>query len=119
MRSTTAQTGTVNRAPATNIAPKRRTMAVRSAAGPTMKPGVSASETTGSRPASHRPRNAAALSAASPSIAPPRCRGLLASSPTACPPMRASAVTTPMPNPARSSSTLPESHRALMTGRTS
>ncbi len=53
MRSTTAQTGTVSRAPATNIAPKRRTVAVRSAAGPTMKPGVSTSETTGSRCASH------------------------------------------------------------------
>ncbi len=119
MRSTTAQTGTVSRAPATNIAPKRRTIAVRSAAGPTMNPGVSTSETTGSRCASHSPRNAVALSAASPSIAPPSCSGLLASSPTACPPMRARAVSTPVPNPARSSSTLPVSHRVSMTGRTS
>ena len=119
MRSTTAQTGTVSRAPATNIAPKRRTMAVRSASGPTMNPGVSTSETTGSRCASHSRRNAVALSAASPSIAPPRCRGLFTSSPTACPPRRASAVTTPTPNPARSSSTLPVSHSASMTGRTS
>ena len=34
LRSTTAQTGTVSRAPATNIAPNRRMVAVRSAAGP-------------------------------------------------------------------------------------
>ncbi len=40
------QSGTVRRAPAMNIAPKRRTVAVFSASGPTMNPGVSQSDTT-------------------------------------------------------------------------
>ena len=43
-----------------------------------MKPGVSTSETIGSPCASHSCMKRAALSAASASIAPPRCGGLLA-----------------------------------------
>ena len=45
--------GTVRLAPATNMRAKWRTVAVRSAAGPTMKPGVSHRNSTGSSKASH------------------------------------------------------------------
>ena len=47
----------------------------------------------------------AALSAPSQSIAPPRCAGLLAMTPSGRPSTRISAVTMPMPNSRRSSST--------------
>ena len=48
-------------------------------------------------------RKVVALSAASASIAPPRCRGLLARTPAGRPPSRASAVRMPIPDCARSS----------------
>ena len=48
MRSTIVPTGTVTFAPARNMRAKWRTVAVRSAAGPTMKPGVSQRSSTGS-----------------------------------------------------------------------
>ena len=60
---------------------KWRTVAVRSAAGPTMKPGVSHRNSTGSSNASHSCRKRAALSAPSASIAPPRWVGSLATTP--------------------------------------
>ena len=97
MRSTTVHSGERSLAPATNIAPNRRTVAVRSASGPTMKPGVSHSETTGSPYASQMPRNRVALSAASASIAPPRWVGSLASTATGWPSSRANAVRMPTP----------------------
>ena len=49
--------------------------------------------------------NRAALSAASASMAPPRCDGLLAMTPSGRPSIRTSAVTMPTPNDRRSSST--------------
>ena len=53
--------GTVSRAPSTNIRPNRRTAASFSASGPTMNPGVSHSEITGSRNDSHRAEEVAGL----------------------------------------------------------
>ena len=58
-----------------------RTSAVFSASGPTMKPGVSHSDRIGMSKASQSCMKRAALSAASASIAPPRCIGLLAMTP--------------------------------------
>jgi hypothetical protein len=92
-------TGTLRFAPVTNIRLKWRTVAVFSASGPTMKPGVSHSDRTGSAYASHSCRKRAALSAASASMAPPRWAGLLASSPNGRPSTRISAVTIPGPTP--------------------
>ena len=74
---------------------KWRTVAVRSAAGPTMKPGVSHRNSTGRPKASHSCRKRAALSAPSASIAPPRWVGSLATTPSGRPSRRASAVTMP------------------------
>ncbi len=64
-----------------------------------MKPGVSISETIGSACASQSCMKRAALSAASASMAPPRCAGSLARTPTGRPSTRASAVTMPAPKP--------------------
>lgn len=64
--------GTVSRAPVTNMRPNRRTAASFSDSGPTMNPGVSQSEITGSRNVSQSVRKSLALSAASASMAPPR-----------------------------------------------
>ena len=96
-----------------------RTSAVFSASGPTMKPGVSQSETIGMSKASQSCMKRAALSAASESIAPPRCFGLLAIRPNGRPSMRTSAVTIPTPKAARSSSTEPSSASVPMTARMS
>ena len=65
--------GTVSDAPTTNMRLTWRTSAVSSASGPTMKPGVSHSERTGSPKASHSCRKRAALSALAASMAPARC----------------------------------------------
>src|ERR671927_410061 len=69
----------------TNSREKCRTVAAFSDSGPTMNPGVSHSETTGSRCASHSCRKRAALSAASASMAPPRWVGTLAMTPSGAP----------------------------------
>ena len=119
LRSTIAATGTRSCAPTTNIRLTWRTWPRLSISGPTMKPGVSMSETSGSACASHSCMKRAALSAASASIAPPRCIGLLAIRPTGRPSMRASAVTMPAPKPARSSSAEPGSTSASTTARMS
>ena len=98
--------GTSRLAPVTNMREKCLTVAVFSASGPTMKPGVSHRNSIGSPNASHSCMNRAALSAPSASIAPPRCAGLLAITPSGRPSLgRASAVTMPAPKPRRSSST--------------
>jgi hypothetical protein len=97
----------------------RRTSAVFSASGPTMKPGVSQSDSTGRSCASHNCKKRAALSAASASIAPPRWRGLLAIRPIGRPSIRISAVTIPGPQPARNSSTEPVSASPVITARMS
>src|SRR5229473_6780252 len=73
--------GTVMLAPVTNIRATWRTIAVFSASGPTMKPGVSHSDTIGRSKASQSCMKRAALSPASASIAPTRCFGLLAIKP--------------------------------------
>ena len=72
MRSTIVPVGTWRLAPVTNIRAKWRTVAVRSASGPTMNPGVSHRNRIGSSNASHSCMNRAALSAPWASIAPPR-----------------------------------------------
>jgi hypothetical protein len=61
-------------APITNTRLQWRTSAVFSKSGPTMFPGVSHSDSSGMSKASHSCMKRAALSAASLSIAPPRCR---------------------------------------------
>ena len=75
-------------APVTNMREKWRTVAVFSASGPTMKPGVSHRNSSGSPNASHSCMNRAALSAPSASIAPPRWAGLLAITPSGRPSSR-------------------------------
>ena len=110
-------TGTVRFAPVTNSRAKWRTVAVLSASGPTMNPGVSHRNSTGRSNASHSCRNRAALSAPGASIAPPRCAGSLATMPSGRPSTRASAVTMPAPKPRRSSSH--SSVSASITARTS
>ena len=119
MRSTTQQKGTVSDAPTTNIRDTWRTRAVSSASGPTMNPGVSHSDSTGRPNASHSCRKRAALSALAASMAPARCSGLLAITPTARPSKRASAVTRPGANDGRSSSTDPSSASPVMAACTS
>ncbi len=119
LRRMTMHIGTRRCAPATNNRLKCRTVALSSAAGPTMKPGVSQSETTGRPWASQSCRNLAALSAESASMAPPRWAGLLAMSPRGRPSILTSAVMIPLPNAARSSSTEEVSARAPTTARTS
>ena len=101
--------GTVSEEPTTNMRLTWRTSAVSSASGPTMKPGVSHSESTGSPNASHNCKNRAALSALSASMAPAPCMGLLAMTPIARPSIRANAVTSPGANDGRSSRTDPSS----------
>ena len=105
----TQANGTVNDAPTTNMRLTWRTNAVSSASGPTMKPGVSHNESTGNPKASHNWRKRAALSALSASMAPARCIGLLAMTPTARPSIRTSAVTSPGAKDARNSRTDPSS----------
>ena len=93
--------GAGSRRRAARAAPRRRRAAassgarapVASASGPTMIPGVSTSETTGRPNASQSCRKRAALSAPSLVIAPARCIGLLAMTPSGRPSIRASAVT--------------------------
>src|SRR6266511_4476778 len=77
--------GTVRLAPVTNIRATWRTIAVFSASGPTMKPGVSHSDSSGMSKASQSCMKRAALSPAGASIAPPRCFGLLAIRPNGFP----------------------------------
>ena len=115
----TQANGTVSVAPTTNMRLTWRTSAVSSASGPTMKPGVSHSERTGSPNASHSCRKRAALSALAASIAPARCSGLLAMTPIARPSIRASAVTMPGANDGRSSRTDPSSASSSIARRTS
>jgi hypothetical protein len=71
--------------------------------GPTMNPGVSMSETIGKPCASQSCMNRAALSAASASMAPRGGPGCWRAGHRAAL-IRASAVTTPRPKPARNSS---------------
>ncbi len=108
-RSTTDATGTRNEAAVTNKRPAWRVMPWASTAGPTMKPGVSTSVTSGQPAASANCMKRASLSQPATSIAPPRCRGLVAAIATGWPPRRANDVTTPAPNSARSSITLSRS----------
>ena len=88
----TATNGTRSEAPTTNRREQWRTSAVASASGPTIIPGVSISERIGIEKASQSDMKRAALSAPSLVIAPARCIGLLAITPTARPSIRASAV---------------------------
>ena len=74
-----------------------------------MKPGVSHKKRIGSSKASHSCMKRAALSALAASMAPARCSGLLAITPTGRPSRRTSAVTMPGANAGRSSSTDPSS----------
>jgi hypothetical protein len=92
-RRTTATKGTDSAAPVTSMREARRTSAVASCSGPTMKPGVSTSETIGSPKASHSVISRAALSDAAAVIAPARNFVLFAITPTGRPSIRASAVT--------------------------
>ena len=96
----TVQKGTVSEAPVTNIRLTWRTNAVSSASGPTMNPGVSHRDSSGSAKASHSCMKRAALSAQPASIAPARWSGLLAMMPSGRPSTRASAVTIPGANSA-------------------
>ena len=93
----------------TNIREPWRTVAVFSASGPTMKPGVSHRDSIGTSKASHSCMNREALVAPSESMAPPRWRGSLAISPMGRPSMRTKAVIMPRPKAGRSSSTEPAS----------
>ena len=109
--------GTVRLAPMTNRRLQWRTSAVFSTSGPTMMPGVSQRKRIGMSKASQSCMKRAALSAPSLSMAPARCVGLLAMTPSGRPSMRTSAVTMPAPKSRRSSSTEPVSasvvdHRA-------
>lgn len=115
----TATSGTVRAAPATSSLDARRTSAVASWSGPTMKPGVSTSETIGRPNASKSRRKRAALSDAAAVIVPARCFVSLAMTPTGRPSMRASAVTISGANRARSTTTDPSSHKPSITGTTS
>ena len=117
MRSTIVPVGTCRLAPVRNMREKWRTVAVRSASGPTMKPGVSQRNSSGSAKPSQSCMKRAALSAPSASIAPPRWRGSLAITPNGRPAWRASAVTIPGAKPRRSSSVSP--HSASITARMS
>ena len=119
LRKMTQANGTVNDAPTTNMRLTWRTSAVSSASGPTMKPGVSHKERTGSPKASHSCRKRAALSALAASMAPAKCIGLLAITPTARPSMRTNAVTMPGANDGRSSSTDSSSASSSTARRTS
>ena len=85
--------GTVSAAPATSRREPCRTSPSASAAGPTMYPGQSTSESTGTPKASHNCRNRAALSAAPAVMAPAMTMVLLAIMPTGLPSMRPKAVT--------------------------
>ena len=111
--------GTLMFEPVTNIRDACRTSAVFSTSGPTMMPGVSHRNSSGMSKASHSCMKRAALSAPLLSIAPARCTGLLAISPTGRPSIRISAVTIPGPKWRRISSTEPVSASVSMTARTS
>ena len=63
LRRTTHANGTVSDEPTTNIRLTWRTSAVSSASGPTMNPGVSQRDSSGSPNASHSCMKRAALSA--------------------------------------------------------
>ena len=73
LRRNTATSGTVMLAPLTKRLDMRRTAACFSLSGPTINPGVSVRDTTGSSKASHSWRKRAAFSALSASTAPPNC----------------------------------------------
>ena len=94
------KSGTERLAPARKRRETLRTCPGPRLSGPTMKPGVSQSESTGSPKASQSCRKRAAFSAPVSSIAPPRCIGSFAISPKARPSMRTSAVIMPMPEAA-------------------
>ncbi len=111
--------GTVRLAPTTNSRLAWRTSPVSSASGPTMIPGVSHRNSSGTSNASHSCRKRAALSAPSASMAPARWAGLLATMPSGRPSTSASAVIIPRAKPARSSSTEPVSASPVITARTS
>jgi phytoene dehydrogenase-like protein len=118
--SLTASGGTiVAAAPVTNIRDAWRTSAVFSISGPTMMPGVSHKNRIGMSNASHSCMKRAALSAPLLSIAPARCTGLLAISPTGRPSILINAVTMPGPKCRRTSSTEPLSAIVSITARTS
>jgi len=95
-----------------------RTSPVASAFGPTIIPGVSTSETTGSPNASQSCRKRAALSAASLVIAPAIRRVSLAITPTGRPSMRASAVHISGANRSRRNVTEPSSASVSTIGAT-
>src|SRR6202011_1569455 len=77
LRSTMVIIGTLMCPPRTNSREKWRTVAVCSASGPTMKPGVSQIDTTSNPNASHSCRNRASLSAPSASICPAEHSGVV------------------------------------------
>ena len=106
-------------APVTNMRQTWRTRAFFSAAGPTMKPGVSHRDSRGMSKASQSCMKRLALSAPSPSTAPARCIGSFAITPIGRPSTRMNAVSKQRPNPARNSSTEPVSASAVSTARTS
>ncbi len=111
--------GTLSAPPTTNMRLTRRTSAVFSASGPTMKPGVSHSDRIGNPNASQSCRKRAALSAQGASIAPAMNIGLLAIRPNGAPSMRTSAVIMPGAKSRRSSSTEPVSASVSITLRLS
>ncbi len=119
MRRITAHSGTRRPAPATNRREQWRTSPVASASGPTIIPGVSISETSGSPKASQSCIRRAALSAPSLVIAPARRIGLLAITPTGRPSIRASAVSISGAKRSRSTVTEPVSASPSTTVRTS
>src|SRR3954469_665678 len=88
LRTTTDTLGTVASDTAVTILAPWRMMPWRSAAAPTMKPGTSARNTSGTLNASHRLMNRVHLSAESTNSTPPSCAGLLATTPTGVPSRR-------------------------------
>ena len=93
MRTITQIFGTVASETALIILAPCRMMPWRSTAVPTMKPGTSARNTSGTLKASHIWMNRAALSAESTNSTPPLNIGLLATTPIAWPSSRAKPMT--------------------------
>src|SRR5262249_23132541 len=85
LRTITETLGTVASVTAVIILAPWRVMPSRSTAGPIMKPGASARDTSGALKAAHNQMNPGALSAESTNSTPPRGLGVFANRPTRSP----------------------------------
>ena len=112
MRTITDTFGTVASATAVIIFAPCRMIPWRSTALPIMKPGTSARNTSGTLNASQHQMKRAALSAESTNSTPPLRAGLLATTPTERPAMRAKPTISSGANSGLTSKNVPSSTRA-------